>query len=102
MSLNLSISTVQKRPLSTRKEPARIPLMFPIGGLIGSSCFAILIREHSPLLYVASLRAPDGEGNKMFTLEDKPILLRQGLTRVSLVASAILGETLIVEDAEKN
>jgi len=48
------------------------------------------------------LKALDAEGNKMFTLEDKPLLLRQGLTRVSLVASSILGETLVVEDAEKN
>ena len=48
------------------------------------------------------LKCLDAQGDKVFTLEDKPILLRQDMGSISTVVGMILGVTYTVEDAEKN
>lgn len=47
------------------------------------------------------LKAEDREGNKLFTLEDKPILMREEMNVISKVASAIV-TVKTVGDHEKN
>ena len=48
------------------------------------------------------MKAQDAEGEKVFDLEDKPILMRQPVTVVSNVAAGLMGDMQTVEDAEKN
>ena len=48
------------------------------------------------------LKCLDANGGKVFTLEDKPILLRQDLGSISTVVGQIMGVTYTIEDAEKN
>lgn len=47
------------------------------------------------------MKAMTAEGEKMFDLEDKPILLRESMTVISSVAFGILGSQTS-EDYEKN
>lgn len=47
------------------------------------------------------LKAMDKEGEKVFTIEDKPILLRESLNVVASISAAIIGSQ-IEEDHEKN
>jgi hypothetical protein len=47
------------------------------------------------------LKAENGQGEKLFTLEDKPILMREEVSVISMVAAAFMsGES--VEEQEKN
>lgn len=48
------------------------------------------------------MKAQDQDGEKMFDLEDKPILMRQPVSVVSTVAAGLMGDMSSVEDAEKN
>ena len=48
------------------------------------------------------LKSEDEGGNKLFDLEDKPVLNRQPVVTISNVAAAIIGDIQSVEDAEKN
>lgn len=47
------------------------------------------------------LKAENGQGEKMFTLEDKPVLLREEVEIISRVAAELMSGTS-VEAAEKN
>ena len=47
------------------------------------------------------LKALNSEGEKMFDLEDKPILLRESMSVISSVVAGILGSQT-TEDYEKN
>ena len=67
-------------------------------------------RKHPTFLQSASfeamvdlivLKAEAGDGSKLFTLEDKPILMREEVSVISRVAAEFMGGTS-VEDAEKN
>jgi hypothetical protein len=47
------------------------------------------------------LKAENGQGEKLFTLEDKPVLMREEVSVISTVATAFMsGES--VEEQEKN
>jgi hypothetical protein len=47
------------------------------------------------------LKAENGQGEKLFTLEDKPVLMREEVSVISTVAAAFMsGES--VEEQEKN
>jgi hypothetical protein len=47
------------------------------------------------------LKAENGQGEKLFTLEDKPVLMREEVSVISTVAAAFMsGDT--VEEQEKN
>jgi hypothetical protein len=68
-------------------------------------------RKHPNFLQSASfeamvdlivLKAEDGQGGKMFTLEDKPILMREEVSVISTVAASMMGGSESVEDHEKN
>lgn len=48
------------------------------------------------------LKAETADGEKMFTLEDKPHLMREPILLVSRVAGEVFGSVLSVEDQEKN
>lgn len=67
-------------------------------------------RKHPTFLQSASfeamvdlivLKAETGDGSKLFTLEDKPVLMREEVSVISRVAAELMGGTT-VEDAEKN
>lgn len=67
-------------------------------------------RKHPTFLQSASfeamvdlivLKAETGDGSKMFTLEDKPILMREEVAIISCVAAELMGGTS-VEESEKN
>lgn len=67
-------------------------------------------RKHPSFLQSASfeamvdliiLKAENGQGEKLFTLEDKPILMREEVAVISTVAAELMAGTS-VEDAEKN
>lgn len=67
-------------------------------------------RKHPTFLQSASfegmvdliiLKAENGQGEKMFTLEDKPILMREEVSVISTVAAEFMSGTS-VEQAEKN
>lgn len=67
-------------------------------------------RKHPSFLQSASfeamvdlivLKAETGQGEKLFTLEDKPVLMREEVSIISRVAAEMMGGTS-VEDAEKN
>jgi len=85
-------TTIYCRPLTCgemsdlqRKHPK-----FP-SEMTGDAMVDLLIRK-----------ARDKDDNKMFTLEDKPILLRESTTTVSSIVSRILSAQISVEEAEKN
>lgn len=48
------------------------------------------------------LKSENADGEKLFTLEDKPHLMREPVLVVSRVAGEVFGSVLSVEDAEKN
>ena len=48
------------------------------------------------------LKAENKDGDKLFTLEDKMILMKQPLILISEVAGKMFGDVDSVEDAEKN
>lgn len=67
-------------------------------------------RKHPTFLQSASfegmvdliiLKAENGQGEKMFTLEDKPVLMREEVAVISTVAAELMSGTS-VETAEKN
>lgn len=67
-------------------------------------------RKHPGFLQSASfagmvdliiLKAETGDGEKLFTLEDKPILMREELNIIARVAADMMGADS-VEDQEKN
>lgn len=67
-------------------------------------------RKHPTFLQSASfegmvdliiLKAENGQGEKMFTLEDKPVLMREEVSVISAVAAEFMGGNS-VETAEKN
>lgn len=67
-------------------------------------------RKHPNFLQSASfeamvdliiLKAENGQGEKLFTLEDKPVLMREEVAVISTVAAELMAGTS-VEDAEKN
>ena len=67
-------------------------------------------RKHPTFLQSASfegmvdliiLKAENGQGEKMFTLEDKPVLMREEVSVISNVAAEFMSGTS-VETAEKN
>jgi len=67
-------------------------------------------RKHPQFLNSASfeamvdliiLKAETGQGDKLFTLEDKAILMREEVAVISTVAAAFMSGSS-VEDAEKN
>ncbi len=47
-------------------------------------------------------KAEDKEGEKLFTLEDKPFLMREQITVVSTVAAQMFAGISSVEEQEKN
>ena len=68
-------------------------------------------RKHPNFLQSASfeamvdliiLKAENGQGEKLFTLEDKPILMREEVAVISSVAAALMGGATSPEDHEKN
>lgn len=48
------------------------------------------------------LKSETADGEKMFTLEDKPHLMREPVLLVTRVAGEVFGSVLSVEDAQKN
>lgn len=48
------------------------------------------------------LKAENEAGERLFTLEDKPVLMREPVLLVTRVAGEVFGSVLSVEDAEKN
>ena len=67
-------------------------------------------RKHPSFLTSASfeamvdliiLKAENGQGEKLFTLEDKAVLMREEVSVISTVAAALMSGPS-VEDAEKN
>jgi hypothetical protein len=48
------------------------------------------------------LKAENADGERLFSLEDKPHLMREPVILVSRVAGEVFGSVLSVEDAEKN
>ena len=48
------------------------------------------------------LKAEDKEGEKLFTLEDKPFLMREQILIVSTVAAQMFAGITSVEEQEKN
>jgi len=48
------------------------------------------------------LKAETKDGEKMFTLEDKPFLMREPIVLMSRVAAEVFGSVVSVEEAEKN
>ena len=48
------------------------------------------------------LKSENGDGDKLFSLEDKPHLMGEPVIVVSRVAGEVFGSVLSVEDAEKN
>jgi hypothetical protein len=47
------------------------------------------------------LKAENGQGEKLFTLEDKAVLMREEVAVISTVAAALMSGTS-AEEAEKN
>ena len=48
------------------------------------------------------LKAENGDGDRLFTLEDKPHLMREPLSVVTRVAAEMMGSVTSIEDHEKN
>ena len=48
------------------------------------------------------LKAENGDGDRLFTLEDKPHLMREPLSVVTRVAAEMMGSVASIEDHEKN
>lgn len=48
------------------------------------------------------LKSENVDGDKLFTLEDKPHLMREPVIVVTRVAGEVFGSVLSVEEAEKN
>lgn len=48
------------------------------------------------------LKGENESGEKLFTLEDKPALMREPVLLVTRIAGEIFGSVLTAEDAEKN
>lgn len=48
------------------------------------------------------MKAEDGQGEKLFTLEDKPTLMREEVQVISRVAAAFFSGTTSLEELEKN
>ena len=48
------------------------------------------------------LKAETADGEKMFTLEDKPHLMREPILLVSRIAGEVFGSVLSIEEQEKN
>jgi hypothetical protein len=48
------------------------------------------------------LKAETADGEKMFTLEDKPHLMREPILLVSRIAGEVFGSVLSIEQQEKN
>lgn len=48
------------------------------------------------------LKAENAQGERLFTLEDKPHLMREPLSVVTRVSAELLGSVTSIEDHEKN
>ena len=48
------------------------------------------------------LKAENADGDRLFTLEDKPHLMREPLSVVTRVAAEMMGSVTSIEDHEKN
>ena len=48
------------------------------------------------------LKSETKDGERMFTLEDKPHLMREPIVLMSRVAAEVFGNVISVEEAEKN
>lgn len=48
------------------------------------------------------LKSENESGDKLFTLEDKPVLMREPVLLVTRIAGEIFGSVLSTEDVEKN
>jgi len=48
------------------------------------------------------MKAQDAEGEKVFDIEDRPILLRQPIGVVTSVATALMGNLLDLDETAKN
>lgn len=84
--------TIWVRPLSCGEmtELQRRHKGFPME-LTGDAMVDLVIRK-----------VMDKSGEKMFTLEDKPFLLKETTAVISNVVAKILSSQISVEDAEKN
>jgi hypothetical protein len=47
-------------------------------------------------------KAEDGDGKRLFTLEDKMYLMKESVTLISDIAGKMFGDVDTIEDAEKN
>jgi len=84
--------TIYARPLTCGEmtEIQRRHPDFP-SKMTGDSMVDLIIRK-----------AMDKQGNKLFSLEDKPILLKETTAIISTVVAKILSSQVTVEEAEKN
>ena len=48
------------------------------------------------------MKAENGQGEKLFTLEDKPTLMREEVAVISRVAAAMFSGSASIEELEKN
>lgn len=53
------------------------------------------------MVEIIVMKAEDKDGNKLFSLEDKPTLMREPLTLITRVAGALMSSSS-VEEQEKN
>jgi hypothetical protein len=53
------------------------------------------------MVEIIVMKAEDKDGNKLFTLEDKPTLMREPMSLITRVAAAMMA-TESVEEQEKN
>jgi len=47
-------------------------------------------------------KAEDADGNRVFTLEDKPVLMREPVNLIADIAGKMFGDVASVEEQEKN
>ena len=106
----IAARTSQKRHIEVPQwgEPGSPEKVF-FGPLLAGELNRIQ-RKHPSFLQSASfeamvdliiLKAENGQGEKLFTLEDKPVLMREEVAVISTVAAELMAGTS-VEDAEKN
>jgi hypothetical protein len=106
----ITARTSQKRHIEVPQwgEPGSPEKVF-FGPLLAGELNRIQ-RKHPSFLQSASfeamvdliiLKAENGQGDKLFTLEDKPVLMREEVAVISGVAAEMMSGTS-VEDHEKN
>jgi hypothetical protein len=47
-------------------------------------------------------KAEDADGNRVFTLEDKPTLMREPVSLIADIAGKMFGDIVEIEEQEKN